>query len=63
MNAKEIIAKLIDEHKISGEEAVCLIQAITTPLTITYEPPKYEPVKTPYGPPYTITCDNKTQKL
>lgn len=63
MQAKEIIVRLIDEHLITGEEAVCLIQAITTPLTITYEPPKYEPVKTPYEPPYTITADNKTQKL
>lgn len=41
MTAKEIVIKLIDEHKISGEEAICLIEAIvkdSTPINypITY---------------------------
>lgn len=39
MTAKELVIKLIDEHKISGEEAVCLLEAILKEKgTITTSP-------------------------
>lgn len=57
MTAKEIIIRLVDESKISGEEAFILIDAMKP--SIVYQP--YE-IK-PYNPwwktePYTITCTN-----
>ena len=64
MTAKEIIIRLVDEGKISGEEAFILIDAIKP--SIVYQP--YE-IK-PYNPwwkdtwyktePYTITCTNNS---
>lgn len=65
MTAKEIVIKLIDEHKISGEEAICLIEAIvkdSTPLNypITYtESPWTTNPKLDKLNKYEITCSNE----
>ena len=65
MTAKEIVIKLIDEHKISGEEAICLIEAIvkdnptSTPLTYPYtESPWTTNPKWDQLNKYEITCSN-----
>lgn len=45
MTAKEIIIKLVDEGKISGEEAFILIDAIKAPsiINVPYPVEKYYP--------------------
>ena len=62
MTAKEIVIKLIDEHKISGEEAICLIEAIVkdnstaTPIITPYTESPW--TTTPKWDKYEITCSN-----
>lgn len=57
MTAKELVIKLIDEHKISGEEAVCLLEAILKEKgTITTSPWTIKPyIGEPHSPWDTIT--------
>ena len=50
MNATEIIAKLIDEKKINGEEAIILLDAIKSTKI------EYVPYHTPWNWDYPITC-------
>ena len=48
LTAQEIIEKLIDEQKISGKEAVILLNAINKPVEV-----KIEKEYVPYSPPIT----------
>lgn len=46
MTAKEIITKLIDEQKITGEEAITLLDAINTKsIEIPYVPVYLQPIQ------------------
>ena len=62
MTSKEIIIKLIDEHKISGEEAYELIRSIENkPYVTTCPIQPYTPPLPPTNVPitwqdYEITC-------
>ena len=59
MTAKEIIIKLVDENKLSGEEAFILIEAISK--QIIYQP--YEIRTYPYTYPYTYTVSDQTNTI
>ncbi len=59
MTAKEIIIKLVDENKLSGEEAFILIEAISK--QIIYQP--YEIKTYPYTYPYTYTISDQTNTI
>lgn len=48
LTAQEIVEKLIDEQKISGKEAVILLNAINKPMEI-----RIEKEYNPYTPPIT----------
>lgn len=50
LTAQEIIERLIDEQKISGKEAVTLLNAINKPAEI-----RIEKEYTPYTPPIITT--------
>lgn len=63
-NTEKIIARLINEQMITGEEAIELINGIKNNSSIT-DPPSPLPNTTPYTSPnitpwlqqpYTITC-------
>lgn len=65
-NTEKIIARLINERVITGEEAIELINGIKNNSSIT-DVPSPLPNTTPYTPlnitpwpeqPYTITCSN-----
>lgn len=50
LTAQEIVERLIDEQKISGKEAVILLNAINKPAEI-----RIEKEHTPYTPPIITT--------
>lgn len=52
-DAEKIIAKLIDEKKITGEEAVVLLNACKTPQLFIPEQKPFDPWKD-----FKITCND-----
>lgn len=52
-DAEKIIAKLIDEKKITGDEAVVLLNACKTPQLFIPEPKPFNP-----WDQYKLTCND-----
>lgn len=63
-DVEKLIAKLIDEHKITGEEAIVLIKSCKSDYSISSDnsssPWKWDPIKTSTTthPNSNITWDN-----
>ena len=61
LTAQEIVEKLIDEKKISGKEAVVLLNAINKPAEIRIEK-EYVPYTPPITTPWYQTLDTREPK-
>lgn len=61
LTAQEIVEKLIDEQKISGKEAVILLNAINKPAEVRIEK-EYVPYSPPITTPWYQTLDTGEPK-
>ena len=61
ITAQEILEKLIDEQKISGKEAVILLNAVNKPVEVRIEK-EYVPYSPPITTPWYQTIDTGESK-
>lgn len=61
LTAQEIVEKLIDEQKISGKEAVILLNAINKPAEVRIQK-EYTPYIPPITTPWYQTLDTREPK-